>query len=116
MQARLGERAQGTGAVVVGLVEARRSADVRNGAVPGIDEVADGERAARHLVDGDRAPGRPLGHPVDDERDAVSAESLDVAAGCVGRGEQDAPHALLSEEREVLGFLPAGALRAVADG
>lgn len=111
----LGERVQGAGAAVADLVEAGRAADVREGAVSGVEEMPDGERAARDVVHGHRALGGALGDPVDQhEGDAVAAEGLDVAAGGVGGGEQDAPHPLFGEEGEVLGLL-THALGAVAD-
>ncbi|GAA3208230.1 hypothetical protein GCM10020256_04560 [Streptomyces thermocoprophilus] len=111
----LGERLEGPGTAVADLGEAGRPADVGDGAVPGVHQMPYGQRAARHVVDGDGALGGAVGDPVDQhERDAVPAEGVDVAAGGVGGGEQHAPYPLFGEEGEVLGLL-AGILGAVAD-
>lgn len=80
-----------------------------------VDQMPYGQRAARHVVDRDRALGGALGDPVDQhEGDAVAAERRDVAPGRVGGRQQHAAYPLLGEERQVVGLL-AGALRAVAD-
>ncbi|GAA2990133.1 hypothetical protein GCM10020227_68740 [Streptomyces flavovirens] len=111
----LREGREGPLAAVPDLVQVVGAAHIGDGAVARRDEVADGQHAAAYVVHADRAVLGARRHPVDqDVGDAVAGERLQVAAGGVGRGDQDAADPLLGEEAEVFGLLLL-ALVAVAD-
>jgi hypothetical protein len=80
-----------------------------------LDEVLDGQPAAQHVVDGDRAQGAGARRAVHhDDRDAAPAHLVEGGGVGVHRGDQDALDALLHQAVQVH-LLALGAAVAVAD-
>ena len=83
---------------VADLADRQRAADERDPLVPEVEEVLDGEPAAEHVVDGDRAVRVAVARPVDDDhRGAAPGDLVEARVVGVDRGDQDALDPLLLE-------------------